>query len=64
MANILPNAADRELTLLEKVEKEIRRHERRERIHQIIMGGLALLAVGMFFTGKCCGHHHGCHHKL
>lgn len=57
MSKIIPTAEEREVEMLEKVEKEIRRHEKRERIHHIIMGGLALLAVGAFFTGHCTGKH-------
>lgn len=63
---IIKNQEEREVAMLEKVEKEIRSHERRERIHHMIMGGLTLLAVATYFAGHCAGKRHACHckHKL
>lgn len=50
---IIKNHERRELTALEKVEKEMRHHIRMEHIHHIVMGALGALAVGAFFTGRC-----------
>ena len=50
--HLIPTVDDREIAMLEKVEHEIRRHERREHIHHAIMGGLGLLAVAAYFVGR------------
>lgn len=47
----------RELADLKKVEDLIKRRERRERIHHIIIAALGALLVTSVFTG------HVCHHK-
>lgn len=47
----------KELEELQKVEARIRRGERRERIHRLLIGGLALLTVAAFFTGHCTAGH-------
>ena len=61
---LLQTSEEREVEMLEKVEKEIRRHECRERVHHIIMGALTLTVVAAFFVGKCAGRRHHCHcHK-
>lgn len=53
----MENKEKLEVEILQKVEGELRRHERCERIHHIIMAGLGVLAVAAFFAGKGC--HHG-----
>lgn len=54
----------REVEILRRIEGEMRRHERCERVHHIVMCGLGVLAVAAFFCGKkckdiseCCKHH-------
>ena len=60
---ILKNADERELDALKKIEKQMTRHVRRERVGHILLASLAALAVGAFFLGHKCGHH--CkHHTL
>ena len=50
----MENKEKLEVEILQKVEGELRRHERCERIHHIIMAGLGVLAVAAFFAGKGC----------
>ncbi|MCM1029459.1 MAG: hypothetical protein NC342_07630 [Pseudoflavonifractor sp.] len=50
---IIKSAEQRELSALEKVEKEIRRHHKMERLQRFALCTLGLLAIGAFFTGRC-----------
>lgn len=50
---LIKTQEQREVEMLEKVVAMIQHHERKERLHHIIMGGLAALAVGAFFLGHC-----------
>ena len=54
---IIKNQAEREIDELHKVEARIRRSERREHIHRIIIAGLAVIAAVAVFTGHCCPKH-------
>lgn len=54
---IIKNQAEREINELQKVEARIRRSERRERIHRIIIAGLAVVAAVAVFTGHYCPKH-------
>lgn len=44
----------RELQELNEVEKRIEKRARRERIHHLLIGGLAVLAIGAYFLGRNC----------
>ena len=48
------NKEKQEVEVLQKVEDELRRHERRERIQRFVIGGLGVIAAAAFFAGKCC----------
>ena len=48
------NKEKQDVEVLQKVEDELRRHERRERIQRFVIGGLGVLAVAAFLAGKCC----------
>lgn len=50
---LIKTPEERELSAIQKVEKEMQHHIRMERIHHIIMGALGALAVGAFFAGRC-----------
>ena len=50
---LIKTPEQRELSALQKVEKEMQHHIRMEHIHHIIMGALGALAVAAFFTGRC-----------
>lgn len=54
---IFKNEEQRELEMLGKLEQRIERREHRERIHRILIAGLALLAVAAFIGGHAAGHH-------
>jgi len=49
---IIKTHEERELSAIQKVEKEMQRHIRMERLHHVIMGALGALAVGAFFAGR------------
>ena len=40
---------------LARIERQIERRERRERVHRILIVGLSLLAVGAFVSGHLTG---------
>ncbi len=46
-------AGQREIEGLVRVEDEIRRHERRERLHMVLIAGLGMMVVASFFAGHC-----------
>lgn len=48
---IVKTREQREIELLNKVEKDIERSKKREKVHYLIMGGLCLLTVGAFMAG-------------
>lgn len=50
----MENTNDCEVKMLQKVECELRRHERCERIHHIVMATLGLMAISAFFAGRRC----------
>ena len=50
---LIKTSEERELAALQKVEKEMKQHIRREHVYHIIMGALGALAVAAFFTGRC-----------
>lgn len=51
------NKEKQEVEVLRKVENELRRHERCERLQRIALGTLGIIAVAAFFAGKCCKKH-------
>ena len=51
---IVKTREEHELELLEKVEKDIERSQKREKIHKLLIVGLSLLTVGAFIAGKGC----------
>lgn len=53
---IVKTPEERELTAIQKVEKEMQHHIKMERIHHIVMGALGALAVAAFFAGRACRH--------
>lgn len=53
---IIKTPEERELSALQKVEKEMQHHIRMERIHHCIMGALGAMAVGAFFLGRSLRH--------
>ncbi len=54
---IIKNEEQREIDLLEKVEKRIARRERRERLHRILIAGLGVLTIAAFLGGHATGRH-------
>ena len=48
------NKEKQEVEVLQKVEDELRRHERRERIQRFVIGGLGVRAAAAVLAGKCC----------
>lgn len=46
---------EREITLLKKVEQDLERRERRERIHHVLIAGLAMLSIAAFVGGHITG---------
>ena len=50
------NEQRRELEMLRAMEQRIVRREKRERVHHLLIGGLALLSVAAFFAGHITGH--------
>lgn len=63
---LFENAERREIEGLMKVEEEIRRHERRERLHKVLIAGLGMMVVASFFAGHCANRavrrYHRMHH--
>lgn len=53
---LFENAGQREIEGLVRVEDEIRRHERRERLHMVLIAGLGMMVVASFFAGHCANH--------
>lgn len=54
---LIKTSEQKEIEALQKVENEIRRRERRDRIHHLICAGLGLLAIAAFVGGHCTGRH-------
>ena len=60
---LIKNESQREIELLDKVEKRIERRARRERLHRILIAGLGVLAIAAFVGGHVTGRYHcGQHH--
>lgn len=49
---LIKTPQERELTALQKVEKEMKHHIHMKHVHHVIMGALGALAVAAFFTGR------------
>ncbi|MDE5941832.1 MAG: hypothetical protein K2H14_06945 [Muribaculaceae bacterium] len=47
------NYEQKEIQGLASVEQEIRSHERRERLHKVLIAGLGMMVVASFFAGHC-----------
>ncbi|MBD5345703.1 MAG: hypothetical protein HDR92_01045 [Bacteroides sp.] len=50
---LIKSTEARELAALQKVEKEMKQHIRREHVYHIVMGALGALAVAAYFAGRC-----------
>lgn len=50
------NEEQREIEMLRTMEQRLERREKRERIHHLLIGGLALLSVAAFIGGHITGH--------
>lgn len=50
---IIKSEEAREVEALQKVERQLERRERRERIHHIVIGSLAVLLAVAIATGHC-----------
>lgn len=55
---LIKTPEEREVDMLQRVEKEIERREKRERVLRFVIAGLGVLAVASFLTGHCTGR--GC----
>lgn len=58
---LFKNEEQREVEVLNKIEKRIERREKRERLYKIIIGGMAVVAAAAFFIGGHTGS--GKHHR-
>lgn len=58
---LIKTREQREVEMLQKVERELERREKRERIHKLLIGGLALMTIGTFIGGMFSGRH--CAHR-
>lgn len=47
----------REIEMLQKVEREIEKQERRKRINHLLVAGLGILSILGFVGGHLCGRH-------
>lgn len=52
---LIKTQEQREIDMLQKVEHDLARRERRERIHHILIAGLALMSMAAFAGGHICG---------
>lgn len=50
------NTTRQEIEVLERLEKQLERREKRQRIQRFIIGGLAFMVVASFVAGGCVGH--------
>lgn len=50
---LIKTREEREVDMLQRVEKEIERREKRERILRFVVAGLGVVAIAAFFTGHC-----------
>ncbi len=53
---LIKTEEEREIASLQKIQKQIEKRERRERIHHLLIGGLSVLSVVAFMAGHCSGH--------
>lgn len=53
---LIKTEEQREIDMLQNVEKHLERRERRERIHHLLIAGLGLLSLGAYFVGHATGH--------
>ena len=53
---LIKTEEQREIDMLQNVEKNLERRERRERIHHLLIAGLGLLSLGAYFVGHATGH--------
>lgn len=55
---LIKTEEQREVEMLQNVEKHLEKRERRERIHHILIAGLSLLSLAAFagghLTGRAC----------
>ncbi len=51
---IVKTREQHEIELLTKVENDIKRSQKREKVHRFIIAGLSLLTVGAFMAGRSC----------
>lgn len=61
---LIKTSEEREIAMLQKVEHELERRERRERIHHILIAGLALLSIAAFVGGHLTGRKCTKKHRL
>lgn len=61
---LIKTQEEREILMLKKVEQDLERRERRERIHHILIGGLALMVMAAFVGGHVTGRKCGKKHKV
>ena len=52
---LIKTQEEREISLLKKVEQDLVRRERRERIHHVLIAGLAILSITAFVGGPVFG---------
>lgn len=48
---ILKTEEQKEVAMLQNIEKRLERRERRERIHHILIAGLGILSIAAFIAG-------------
>lgn len=54
---LIKNEEQREVATLQELEQRIEKRAHRERIHHLLICGLAILSVVAFISGHCCGKH-------
>lgn len=61
---LIKTQEEREIAMLKKVEQDLERRERRERIHHILIAGLAIMTLAAFVGGHLTGRKCAKSHRL
>ena len=60
---LIKSKNEREIELLEQLEQQIARRDKRQRIFRFVAGAVAILAVAAIATGHAVGYCQGKHHR-
>lgn len=61
---LIKTQEQREVEMLQKVEKELEHRERRERIHHMLIAGLGAMVLAAFVGGHVSGRHCARRHRI